>query len=57
MIRVMYTRRMKWVGHVACIGEIRTACKILIGKPERKRPLVRLRYRWEDNTKNYLKVI
>jgi hypothetical protein len=40
------TRWMSWAGHVACIHKIRKAYKILIGKPERKRPLGRPRHRW-----------
>jgi hypothetical protein len=45
--RVIKTRRMRWVGHVACLGQIRNACKILIIKPEGKKPLVRHRQGWE----------
>jgi hypothetical protein len=40
---------------VAGMGEIRNACKILVGKPEGKRPLGRPRRRWEDNIKWILK--
>jgi hypothetical protein len=43
--------RIRWAGHVARIGETRNAYKILIGKPERKKPLGRFRRRWEDNFK------
>jgi hypothetical protein len=43
--------RMKWAGHVAPMRAKRTALKILVGKPEGKRPLGRLRRRWEDNIK------
>jgi hypothetical protein len=39
---------MRWVGHVACIGEERKVYKVLVGKPEGKRPLGRPRHRWED---------
>ena len=42
---------MKWVGHVARMGESRAVYKVLIWKPERKRPLQRPRRRWEDNIK------
>jgi hypothetical protein len=45
------SRRMRWAGHGAPIGEMRNANKILIGKPEGKRPLGRPRRRWEDNIK------
>jgi hypothetical protein len=39
---------MKWAGHVACIGEDRKVYKVLMRKPEGKRPLGRPRCRWED---------
>jgi hypothetical protein len=39
------SRRMKWAGHVACMGEMRNVYKILVGKPERKRPLEIPRHR------------
>jgi hypothetical protein len=42
---------MSWVGHVACIAEIRNAYNILIGKPEGKRLFRRHRCRWEDNVR------
>jgi hypothetical protein len=42
---------MRWVGHVAHIGDMRNTCKILVGKPEGKRPLGRPRRRWEGNIK------
>jgi hypothetical protein len=44
------SRRMKWAGYVARMGERRNACKILVGKPEGRRPLGRPR-RWVDNIK------
>jgi hypothetical protein len=44
-------RRMKWAGHVARMGEKRNAYKILVGKPEGKRPLGKARRRWMDNIK------
>jgi hypothetical protein len=40
---------MTWAGHVACMGEKRDAYRILVGKPEGKRPLGISRCRWEDN--------
>jgi hypothetical protein len=40
---------MRWVGHVAQMGEMGNAYNILVGKLEGKIPLVRPRYRWEDN--------
>jgi hypothetical protein len=39
---------MRWLGYVGCMGEMRNAYNILVGKPEGKRPL-ESRYRWEDN--------
>jgi hypothetical protein len=49
------SRRMGLAGHVTCIGEIINAYKILVGKPEGKRPLGRCRPRWKDNIKITLK--
>jgi hypothetical protein len=42
---------MRWAGHVAHTGEVRGAYNTLVGRPERRRPLGRPRYRWEDNIK------
>jgi len=42
---------MRWAGHVASIGERRGVYKVLVGKPEGKRPLGRPRRRWEDTIK------
>jgi hypothetical protein len=49
IIRIIKSRRMKWAGHVARMGEERNAYRILVGKPERKRPLGIPIRRWEDN--------
>jgi hypothetical protein len=49
IIRMIKSRRMRWAEHVARMGEKRTAYRILVGKPEGKRPLGRPRGRWEDN--------
>jgi hypothetical protein len=51
IIRTIKSRRMKWAGHVARMGEKRNAYRILVGKPEGKRPLGRTRYWWVDNIK------
>jgi hypothetical protein len=51
LVRVIKLRIMRWVGHVMCMGERRGTYWVLVGKPEGKRPLGRLRHRWEDNTK------
>jgi hypothetical protein len=48
-IRIMKLRRMRWTGHVARIGEKRNVYRLLVGKPEGKRPLGRPRRRWVDN--------
>jgi hypothetical protein len=42
---------MRWVGHVAHMEDIKNAYRVLVRKPEWKRPLGRPRHRWEDNTK------
>jgi len=42
---------MRWEGHVARIGDRRGIIRVLLGKPEGKRPLGRARRRWEDNIK------
>ena len=49
IVRVVKSRRMKWLGHVAGMGEGRGVHRVLVGKPEGKRPLGRPRRRWEDN--------
>jgi hypothetical protein len=51
--RIIKSRRMRWEEHVARMGETRNAYRILVGKPEGKRPLGRLRRRWVDNNKIY----
>jgi hypothetical protein len=45
------SRRMRWAGHVARMGEKRNAYRLLVGEPEGKRPLERSRRRWVDNIK------
>jgi hypothetical protein len=51
IIRMIKSRRMKWAGHVAQMGEKRRAYRILVGKPEGKRPLGWPKCRWVDNIK------
>jgi hypothetical protein len=51
IIRVIKSRRIRWAEHVARMGEGRGAYNILVGRPERRRPLGRPRRRWEDNIK------
>jgi hypothetical protein len=48
---------MRWAGHVASMGERRGACRILVGKPEGRRPLGRPRRRWADNIKTDLREV
>jgi hypothetical protein len=51
IVRVVKSRRMTWAGHVARMGEGRGVYRVLVGKPEGKRPLGRPRRRCEDNIK------
>ena len=51
IVRVVKSRRMRWAGHVARMGDDRGVHRVLVGKPEGKRPLGRPRRRWEDNIK------
>ena len=46
IVRVVKSRRMRWAGHVARMGEDRGVHRVLVGKPEGKRPLGRPRRRW-----------
>jgi hypothetical protein len=48
-VRVIKSRRMRWAGHVARMGEGRGVYRVLVGKPAAKRSLGRPRHRWEDN--------
>jgi len=48
---------MRWVGHVACMGEGRGVYRALVRKPEGKTPLGRTRRRWEDNIKIHLQEV
>jgi hypothetical protein len=50
-IRIIKARRMSWAGHVARSGEKWNVYRLLVGKPEGKRPLRRPRRRWVDNIK------
>jgi hypothetical protein len=51
IIRILKSRRMRWAGHISRIGEKRNVYRLLVGKPEGKRPLGRPRRRWIDNIK------
>ena len=51
IIRVAKSRRMRWTGHVARMGDRRGAYMVMVGRPDGKRPLGRPIHRWEDNIK------
>jgi len=51
IFRVIKSRRIRWAGHVARMGERRGVYRDLVGKPEGRRPLGRPRRRWDDNIK------
>jgi hypothetical protein len=57
IVRVIKSRRVRWTGHVARMGERRGVYRVLVRKPEGKRPLERRRRRWEDNIKMDLREI
>jgi hypothetical protein len=57
IIRQIKSRRMRWAGHVACMGEERNVYKVLMGKPQGKRPLGRPRHRWGDGIRMDLREI
>jgi hypothetical protein len=57
IVRVIKSRRMRWVGHVECMGEGRGVYRVLVGRPIGKSPLGRPRCRWEDNIKMDLREI
>ncbi|KAJ4435849.1 hypothetical protein ANN_18468 [Periplaneta americana] len=57
IIRNIKSRRLRWAGHVAHMGESRNAYRVLVGRPEGKRPLGRPRRRWEDNIKMDLREV
>jgi hypothetical protein len=51
IIRQIKSKRMSWVGHMACMGEKRKVYKVLMGKPKVKRLLGRMRHSWENGIK------
>jgi hypothetical protein len=53
----LLSRRLRWAGHVARMGERRGAYRALVGKPEGRRPLGKPRRRWEDNIKMDLRKV
>jgi hypothetical protein len=56
-VRVVKSRRMRWAGHVARMGEGRGVHRVLMERPEGRRPLGRPRRRWEDNIKRDLQEV
>jgi len=57
IVRVIKSRRMRWAEHVACMGEESGVYRVLVGKPEGKRPLGRPRRRWVDNIRMNLQEV
>jgi hypothetical protein len=57
VIRQIKSRRMRWAGHITRIGERRKVYRVLVGKPEGKRPLGRQRRRWEDGIRMGLREV
>jgi hypothetical protein len=53
-LRLIKSRKMRWAGRIACMGEMRNAYNILVGKPEERRLLGRSRSRWEGKVRIYL---
>jgi hypothetical protein len=54
IIRMIKSRRMRWAGHVARMGETKNAHRVLVGKPVGRRPIGRPKRRWVDNIKMVL---
>jgi hypothetical protein len=57
VVRVIKSRRMRREGHIAQMREWRGVYRVLVGNPEGKRPLGKLRRRWEDNIKKHLQEV
>ena len=57
IVRVIKSKRMRWAGHVARMGEERGVYRVLVGKPEGRRPLARPRRRWMDNIRTDLQEV
>jgi hypothetical protein len=57
IVRVIKSRRIRWAGYVARMGEERGVCRVLVGKSEGKRPLGRPRRRWVDNIRTALQEV
>jgi len=57
IVRVIKSRRMRWAGHVARMVEERVVYRVLVGKPEGRRPVRRPRRRWVDNIRTDLQEV
>jgi hypothetical protein len=57
IVRVITSRRMRWAGHVACMGEERCVYRALVKNPEGRSPLERPRRRWENNIRMDLREV
>ena len=57
VVKIMKSRRLRWAGHVARMGEKRRLYSILVGRPDGRRPLGRPRRRWEDNIRRDLREV
>ena len=57
IISRLKSRRLRWAGHVARMEQSRNVYRVLVGKPEGKRPIERPRRRWEDNIKMDLREV
>jgi len=57
IVRVIKSRRVRWAGHVARMGEDKGVYRVLLGKPKRRRPLGRPRRRWVDNIRMNLQEV
>jgi len=57
IVRVVKSRRMRWAGHVASMGDGRVVHRVLVGKHAGERPLGRPRHRWDDNIKMDLREV
>jgi len=57
IIQVTKSKRMRWAGHTAHMGDMRYAYRVLVGRPERNRPLPRPWSRWDDIFLTYLQAV
>jgi hypothetical protein len=57
IIKQIKSRQMRWAGQVACMGEERNVCKVLVGNPKGQKPLGRPRRKWENGIRMDLRDI